>query len=71
MLFSVQIRTNGDEWIVCREAFISIHRITVGRVRHIAYFAKNSPTPPVDKHGKKPDPHVMKVDSGKYCPGGQ
>ena len=35
MLFIVQIRTNGDERIVCREAFINIHRITVGRVRHM------------------------------------
>ena len=65
MLFIVQIHANGDEWIVCREAFINIHGITVGRVRHIDYFAKNSPTPPVDKRGKQPNPHAMKVDVKK------
>ena len=67
MLFIVHIRANGDERIVCREAFINIHGITVGRVRHIAYLAKNSPTPPFDKHEKKPDAHVMRLDSGRYC----
>ena len=39
VLFIIQIRTNGDEWIVSHEAFINIHGNTVGRVQHIA---KNS-----------------------------
>ena len=54
-----QVRANGDESIVCREAFVNIHGITVGRVQHLAFFAKTSPMPPTDKRGKHPNTHAM------------
>ena len=49
---------NGDERVVCREAFINIHGITTGRVQHLAFYAKTSPTPPLDKRGKHANPHA-------------
>lgn len=55
----MQVRANGDERIVCRNAFISIHGITSGRVRHLAFYAKTSPTPPIDGRGKQPNPRAM------------
>ena len=45
--------------MVCRNAFISIHGITPGRVRHLAFYAKTSPTPPVDRRGKQPNPNII------------
>ena len=35
-----------------------IHGITSGRVQHIAYYAQNSPTPPIDKRGKHANPRA-------------
>ena len=58
----LQVRANGDERIVCRNAFISIHGITSGRVRHLAFYAKTSPTPPpppIDGRGKQRNPRAM------------
>lgn len=56
--FIYVIRANGDERIVCRQAFINMHGITAGRVQHISFYARTSPTPPVDKRGKQPNPHA-------------
>ena len=58
----MQIRANGDERIVCRQAFINIHGITPGRVTHLAHFAATSPTPPVDKRGKQPNQRAKGED---------
>ena len=44
--------------MVCRQAFMRIHGITSGRVQHIAYYAQNSPTPPIDKRGKHANPRA-------------
>ena len=51
--------------MVCRQAFISIHGITSGRVQHLAHFAQTSPTTPVDKRGKQPNKHATSEDIKK------
>ena len=53
---------NGDEQIVCRQAFINIHGTTPRRVTHLAHFATMSPTPPVDKRGKQPNQRAKDED---------
>ena len=53
------IRANGDERIVCRDAFTNIHGITSARVRHLAFYAKTSPTPPVDQRGRQPNSRAV------------
>lgn len=45
--------------MVCRDAFVSIHGVTPGRVRHLAFYAKTSPTPPVDGRGKQMNPQGL------------
>ena len=65
LLFFFQIRANGDERVVCREAFVNLHGITVGRVQHLAFYARTSPTPPTDKRGKHPNPRAMQGDIKK------
>ena len=60
-----QIRANGDERVVCREVFVNIHGITVGRVQHLAFYARTSPTPPTDKRGKHSNPRAMQNDIKK------
>ena len=55
----MQVHANGDERVVCRNAFISIDGITSGCVRHLAFYAKASPAPPIDGRGKQPNPHAM------------
>ena len=37
---------------------MNIHGITPGRVDRLAYYAKTSPTPPMDKRGKQPNPRA-------------
>ena len=59
---NIQIRVKGDEHVVCREAFIHIHGITTGRVQHLAFYAKTSPTPPPDKRGKHANSHATREE---------
>ena len=33
----------------------------VSRVQHISFYARTSPTPPVDRHGKQPNPHATEI----------
>jgi hypothetical protein len=58
-LSSLQIRANGDERIECRDAFTNIHGITSARVRHLAFYAETSPTPPVDQRGRQPNSRAV------------
>ena len=45
--------------MVCKTAFMNIHGITSGSVDRLTFFAKTSPTPPIDKRGKLPNPHSI------------
>ena len=53
------MRAIGDGRVVCRDAFVNIHGVTPGRVRHLAFYAKTSPTPPIDGRGGHPNPRAM------------
>ena len=48
-----------------RETFVNVHGITVGRVQHLAFYARTSPTPPTDKRGKHPNLWAMQDDIKK------
>ncbi len=37
---------------------MNIHGITAGRVDRLAFYAKTSPTPPINKRGKQPNPRA-------------
>ena len=50
---------------MCKTAFTNIHGITQGRVERLAYYAQTSPTPPVDKRGKQPNPRAKPADLKK------
>ena len=38
-----------------------MHGITAGRVQHISFYVRTSPTPPVDRRGKQPNPHATDI----------
>ena len=46
-----------------RELFVDNHSSTcmVSRVQHISFYARTSPTPPVDRHGKQLNPHATEI----------
>lgn len=44
---------------MCPDAFVSIHGVTPGRVRHLAFYAKTYPTPLVDGRGRHPNPRAL------------
>lgn len=51
VFLSFQIRVNGNEYIVCRQAFCSIHGITRHRANRIGLTLKEKIAAPLDMRG--------------------